>query len=194
MAREYKDSGIEWIGQSPKEWKVITLKHESQFINGYAFDSNDFKLEGDVRVVRIGDIGLSIDWNNCIYVNNSAILLDAYKICNGDILIAMSGATTGKCCLATNIKEAYINQRVGIIRSEKRKLVFFSLLAPYFKEYVNLNNAGSAQPNISSKAIGEFPLVMPKSLSEQQKIVDYLDKVCGEVDEMVALQETMIEE
>jgi len=194
MAREYKDSGIEWIGQIPKEWKVIKLKHESQFINGYAFDSNDFKLEGDVRVVRIGDIGLSIDWNNCIYVNNSAILLDAYKICNGDILIAMSGATTGKCCLATNIKEAYINQRVGIIRSEKRKLVFFSLLAPYFKEYVNLNNAGSAQPNISSKAIGEFPLVMPKSLSEQQKIVDYLDKVCGEVDEMVALQETMIEE
>ena len=194
MAREYKDSGIEWIGQIPKEWEVIKLKHESQFINGYAFDSNDFKLEGDVRVVRIGDIGFSIDWNNCIYVNNSAILLDAYKICNGDILIAMSGATTGKCCLATNIKEAYINQRVGIIRSEKRKLVFFSLLAPYFKEYVNLNNAGSAQPNISSKAIGEFPLVMPKSLSEQQKIVDYLDKVCGEVDEMATLQETMIEE
>ena len=31
-------------------------------------------------------------------------------------------------------------------------------------------------------------------LSEQQKIANYLDKVCGEVDEMVALQEQMIEE
>lgn len=194
MACEYKDSGIEWIGQIPKEWEVIKLKYESQFINGYAFDSNDFKIDGEIRVVRIGDIGLSIDWDNCIYVKYPAFSLDTFKVSNGDILIAMSGATTGKCCLVTNAKEAYINQRVGIIRSDKRKHVFYSLLAPYFKEYVNLNNMGSAQPNISSKAIGEFPLVMPKSLIEQQKIADYLDKVCGEVDKMMALQETMIEE
>lgn len=193
MSREMVNSGIPWIGDIPKDWKVKRLKQESVFINGYAFNSDDFKIDEGVKVIRIGDIGLNIDFDNCVRTITDKSLLTPFRINIGDVLVAMSGATTGKCCIVNDQEEAYINQRVGIIRSDINKYVYYSLQTPYFIEYVNLNNAGSAQPNISSKSIGEFPILVMQ-FPEQQKIASFLDKKCAEVDEMIALQEKIIEE
>lgn len=179
-----KDSGIEWIGQIPEHWEVKRLKQESVFINGFAFDSEDFKIDDGVRVIRIGDIGLKADFENCVRAITNPNILTPYRIENGDILIAMSGATTGKCCIVDEAEEAYINQRVGIIRSDIRKIIYYSLQTPYFMEFVNLNNAGSAQPNISSKAIGEFPILNMPTI-EQQAIADYLDEKCADIDSLI---------
>ena len=193
MTREMKDSGIPWIGEIPENWEVKRLKQESIFINGFAFDSEEFKIDEGVRVIRIGDIGLKADFENCVRAITNSSILKPYRIEDGDILIAMSGATTGKCCIVDKSEEAYINQRVGIIRSDIRKIIYYSLQTPYFMEFVNLNNAGSAQPNISSKAIGEFPILSIPT-TEQQRIAEFLDRKCAEVDEMIALQEQIIEE
>lgn len=191
--RAMKDSGIPWIGEIPENWEVKRLKQESIFINGFAFDSEDFKIDEGVKVIRIGDIGLKADFENCVRAITNSSILKPYRIEDGDILIAMSGATTGKCCIVDKSEEAYINQRVGIIRSDIRKIIYYSLQTPYFMEFVNLNNAGSAQPNISSKAIGEFPILSIPT-TEQQRIAEFLDRKCGEVDEMIGLQEQIIEE
>ena len=193
MSREMKDSGIPWIGEIPKDWEIKRLKQESVFINGYAFNSDDFKIDEGVKVIRIGDIGLNVDFDGCVKTIVDTNLLTPFRIKDGDILIAMSGATTGKCCIVDKAEEAYINQRVGIIRSDINKFIYYSLMTPYFMEFVNLHNAGSAQPNISSKAIGEFPILM-MSLPEQQKIASFLDRKCSEIDEMIALQEQIVEE
>lgn len=193
MSRTMKDSGIPWIGEIPEGWKVKRLKQESVFINGFAFDSEDFKVDEGVRVIRIGDIGLRADFESCVRAITNPYILTPYRIENGDILIAMSGATTGKCCIVDEVEEAYINQRVGIIRSNLCKIIYYSLQTPYFMEFVNLNNAGSAQPNISSKAIGEFPILLPP-LAEQHLIAAFLDKKCSEIDSLIDLQEQMIEE
>ena len=193
MAREMKHSGIEWIGEIPKEWKLSRLKYYSSFINGFAFNSDVFTLEFGCKVIRIGDISQRLDFEKCVRANVKTELLQPYRINNNDIVIAMSGATTGKCCVAHNVEEAYINQRVGIIRCKNYSYIYYLLQTDSFMEYIKLNNAGSAQPNVSGSSIGNYPLLVPP-LSEQQKIASYLDKVCGEVDEMIALQEQMIEE
>ena len=62
-----------------------------------------------------------------------------------------------------------------------------------FTEQFELYGAGTTFKEISATNFANFIVCMPP-FSTQQKIADYLDKVCGEVDEMVALQETMIEE
>ena len=105
----------------------------------------------------------------------------------------MSGATTGKCCIAKDVEEAYINQRVGIIRCDNYSYVYYSLQTDYFMEYINLNNAGSAQPNVSGTSIGNFPLLVP-SLDEQQSIASYLDTKCAEIDALIAIKQAKIEE
>ena len=191
-AAPMRDSGIEWIGSIPEHWEVKRLKQESVFINGFAFDSEDFKIDDGVRVIRIGDIGLKADFENCVRAITNPNILTPYRIENGDILIAMSGATTGKCCIVDEAEEAYINQRVGIIRSDIRKIIYYSLQTPYFMEFVNLNNAGSAQPNISSKAIGEFPILNMPTI-EQQAIADYLDEKCADIDSLIQTKQSKID-
>ena len=47
MAREYKDSGIEWIGQIPKEWEVCRLKNVGYLYGGLTGKAGDDFNVGD---------------------------------------------------------------------------------------------------------------------------------------------------
>ena len=64
MAREYKDSGIEWIGQIPKEWEIATLKQIGTYINGYAFKLEDWTDSGK-PIIRIQDLTGSMGCLSC---------------------------------------------------------------------------------------------------------------------------------
>ena len=59
-------------------------------------------------------------------------------------------------------------------------------------EYINLNNAGSAQPNVSGSSIGNFPILVPP-LPEQHSIATYLDTKCSEIDSLITLKRQKIE-
>ena len=62
--------------------------------NGFAFSSNDYKPQG-IPLVRISNIiHNTIDITDCVYIEG--ITANKFKISKGDLLIAMSGATTGK--------------------------------------------------------------------------------------------------
>lgn len=178
-----KDSGVEWIGEVPEGWNLIPLKAIISFINGYAFDSNDFKDEGEVKVIRISNIADgTIDYEGIAFVHQNQTLCP-YLTKAGDLLIAMSGATTGKVGF-DNIGGAYVNQRVGIIRSDFQKWVYYWLNTSYFKEYIYLSALGSAQPNISSKGIKNFRILFPSN-EEYERIVENLELLCQKVDNAI---------
>ena len=188
---KYKDSGIAWIGEIPEHWDTYQLKRCSKFINGYAFNSNHFNKDKGIPVIRIGDIlNEQISFENIVYVqeNNELEKFMAHK---NDILIAMSGATVGKIGIYSTEDKVYINQRVGIIRTIQYNFIKRMFTTNGFVDYVNLSSAGSAQPNISSEEIVNFYIPAP-SIKEQQLIATYLDQKCGEIDELITLQEEMI--
>ena len=198
MAREMKDSGVEWIGQIPKEWKVIKLKKIMTFLNGYAFEGNRLSFEGKYPVIRIGDIfnnKIDIKNSNKInLINDEEKFLEKFLIKQNDILIAMSGATVGKLAFIDDIKEkVYINQRVGILRSNMNKYLFYSLANNMFLKYIYLLSIGSAQPNISSVGIENYIIAIP-SLEEQEKIANYLDKKITDIDLIIEKTKTTIED
>ena len=188
---KYKDSGIAWIGEIPEHWNTYQLKRCSKFINGYAFNSNHFYKDKGIPVIRIGDIlNEQISFENIVYVqeNNELEKFMAHK---NDILIAMSGATVGKIGIYSTEDKVYINHRVGIIRTIQYNFIKRMFTTNGFVDYVNLSSAGSAQPNISSEEIVNFYIPAP-SIKEQQLIATYLDQKCGEIDELITLQEEMI--
>lgn len=187
-----KDSGVEWIGQVPEHWEVKRLKFNSKFINGFAFKSDSFSDDGEYPVIRIGDIyNDGISYDNIVYVPLNSEL-DNYKVRNNDILIAMSGATVGKVGLCNSNDGGYINQRVGIVRSEIYKLIWYNLLSPKFLEYIYLMSDGSAQPNISSKGIRDYYIAIP-SHEEQQEIIEYLTKEVSKIDAQISKANRRIE-
>ena len=80
--------------------------------NGYAFDSSDFSEIG-VPVIRISNLSAGIATAHNAERVKENFQLERFKIKKGDILIAMSGATTGKFAKYSSEEVAYQNQRVG---------------------------------------------------------------------------------
>lgn len=193
--RAMKDSGVEWIGKIPTHWNVTKLKNLNTFINGYAFNSSDLNNEKKgYPVIRIGDFdnkGLNADISNYTEIDfkNS----ENYLIQNDDILIAMSGATVGKVAIVKNMnKPHFINQRVGIIRSDIPSYIYHYLNSGEFLKYVYIESEGSAQPNISSSGINNFPIPAIR-IYEQQKIAAFLEEKVSHIDNIIGDTKKSIE-
>lgn len=196
MTRAMKDSGIEWIGEIPEDWDIVKIKHLCDFYNGYAFDSSDFKFDGNCSVIRIGDIAQgTINLDTCAKVEADGDTLEKYALKKDDIVIALSGATIGKVgYIETTPDNTYINQRVAIIRSRINKLIYQWLNAGYISSNIPILSNSSAQPNISTQTIGNLFVSLPSSMPEQQKIADLLDEKCSHIDSVLEKTRASIEE
>ena len=155
--------------------------------SGYAFKSEQFSDEG-IPVVRIGNItnnGLSLD--DAVYFGEEFWEKNQnYRVNQNDILIAMSGATVGKCCLSESKERLLLNQRVAAITVSEGiniKYIYHIINSDYFANYVLENSAGCAQPNISAKQLMNFE-IKDNARQFQDSIAKTLDKV----DELIALR------
>ena len=187
----FKHSGVEWLGQIPKHWEIVKLNKIVNFRNGFAFENYELSVDFKIPVIRIGDIqNEQVTYETCLKTNSKSNLSD-FQIKEKDILIALSGATTGKIAFVTNSSVAYINQRVAIIRSKNNEFIRYLLLSHRFSIYVWLTCYGSAQPNISTREIGDFYISLPP-LNEQRQIAEFLDKKCEKIDKAISLIEQEI--
>jgi type I restriction enzyme S subunit len=111
---------------------------------------------------------------------------DAFTVEKGDILVAMSGATTGKIGYYAHDFIAYLNQRVGKFLPNVDELnaryLYHFLLSQNQKIYSLAG--GGAQPNLSSNALKakiNIPIPYPsdpvRSVAEQERIAIILDKL-----------------
>ena len=178
-------------------WTYKKLGEVSSFQNGFAFKSNLFRKEG-CPIVRISNIqNEEVQTDDIVYFNKEdyPVNFDNYKIFPNDILIAMSGGTTGKLGINTTNTIFYQNQRVGVIREDKKTLnhrFLFYFLHTKSEESLKIA-AGAAQPNLSTAQIKDFIIPLP-SLPEQQSIVDYLDSAFAKIDAMKANAEKALNE
>ncbi|ELC4807500.1 restriction endonuclease subunit S [Campylobacter jejuni] len=188
--KNFKESGIEWLGEIPEHWEVVKINKIVTFVNGYAFENFDFNPIFEIPVIRIGDMQKEkILYDNCLKTKTKE-KLKQFLISNNDILIALSGATTGKIAFCDTDNKAYINQRVAIVRS-KLKLVKYYFLTRGFSLLIELACNGSAQPNISTKEIGEFKIPLPP-LKEQEQIANFLDEKCKKIANFIEKKEKLI--
>ena len=196
MTRTMKNSGIEWIGEIPEAWCTVKIKYLCNFYNGYAFDSSDFKFDGNCSVVRIGDISQgTINLDTCAKVESDSTTLSKYALRKDDIVIALSGATIGKVgYIEITPDNTYINQRVAIIRSDINRLIYQWLNAGYISSNIPILSNSSAQPNISTQTIGNLFVSLPSSSLESQKIADFLDEKCSHIDSVLEKTRASIEE
>ena len=168
--------------QLPEGWSICKLSKLCKIENGFAFSSNDYKSEG-TPLIRISNIvNNSIDLTDCVYIQNNAEY--RFVVNKGDLLIAMSGATTGKMGVYSFERTAFLNQRVGNIKILDGSLLSADYRNVYMQSKVDdiLKFAyGGAQPNISASVIGDFDILLPP-LEEQKRIVCTVNKVFTKLD------------
>lgn len=170
----------------PSEWVLTELGNYIYLKNGFAFKSSDYleSSQTTVPIIRISDI------QNNLVTTDSAIhvlpnkLAESFTISKGDLLIAMSGATTGKVGIFNESEIAYQNQRVGnlkLINEELGNKSFRNYLIQSLSKKILDIAYGGAQPNISGKAIEEIMIPLPPK-AEQERIAELLDSHLAQVE------------
>ena len=161
-----------------KHREVKQLGEVCEFQNGFAFKSKTYKPSGS-PILRITNIkNDSLDTNDLVYFDKKDYKekFEKYEVFKGDLVIAMSGATTGKLGVNTTDTVFYLNQRVGkfLPKKELLKEYLYFYLSTKVEENLKIS-AGAAQPNLSTEQIRSFSIPLP-TLPEQRRIVTILDE------------------
>ncbi|MCW8346019.1 restriction endonuclease subunit S [Vibrio sp. ZSDZ65] len=166
------------LGMIPKGWKAGCLGDFTSVQGGYAFKSKSFIEQGNpvVKIKNIVGDG-TIRLNDCQCVDDDLASSSLrFKLNNGDILMAMTGATVGKSGLYVGDgRNAYLNQRVARFKSslevDDNYFTYLNLQHPVVFNTIVKTAHGSAQPNISAKGIEQTPVIVP-SLNAISKFED----------------------
>ena len=163
----------------PKGWVETELGNFAFLKNGYAYKTTQFQEYG-IPILKISNITKDgkVDISSPQYVDES-LLNESFLVRKGDIVIAMSGATTGKFGIYNADELLLQNQRVGNIKLYSDNLgnkKFLFYLISSLKQEIEDKAYGGAQPNISSSLIESIQIGLP-TLPEQERIVAKLDKL-----------------
>ena len=170
--------------------------------SGYAFKSKDWVDEGK-PVIKIKDIdGITIDITNLNYVKNKSQLSKAsnFEVFGKEIVMALTGATTGKIGVIPKNFKGYVNQRVGLFyaKTELSYAVLWSILQQQniITDLIKLSS-GSAQANLSPFSVNSYDLnVTFKDLIELDKVLSPLYELfcsnLSEIQRLSKLRDTLL--
>ena len=153
--------------------KEYLLKEIANVKNGYAFDSSKYSDKG-IPIIRIADIKDNIDLSKCVCIDEE--INKEFLIKKGSLLIALSGATTGKMGVFSDNKIAYLNQRICSIYTKNKDISqeFLIYFLKSIQKKIIVNSYGGAQPNISSRWIENIKIKVP-NIEIQKKISKKLE-------------------
>ncbi len=198
---EMKDSGIEWIGMIPKNWSVTRMQEIGTYKKGpfgSAITKNMF-VEKDDNTYKV------YEQKNAIYKNVELgyyyIPFSIYKrlkefaIIPQDIIVSCAG-TIGECyIMPNNMEKGIINQALMRIRlKENINKNYFIYVFDIVLTYANLKYSnGSAMKNIPPFSVLKKLGIPLPSVQEQEKIANYLDDFCNEIDGVIVDKKKQLE-
>lgn len=195
-----KESGIDWIGQIPEEWRVRPIKHivETPVTDGphetpVLYETGIPFLSAEAVKDGVLDFNFKRGY---ISLKDHDRFKKKISPKKDDIFIVKSGATTGNVGIVNTDEIFDIWSPLALIRCNKtlaiQKYIYFYLLSTLFKSQVEFNWSFGTQQNIGMGVIERIKVILPP-VSEQQKIVEVLDKKTAQLDKAKALLEEQIQ-
>ena len=198
--RPMKDSGIEWIGDIPAEWKVASIGRFC-FVTklaGFEFTNDmmsNIQDSGDIPIVRAQNIKMGKFINNISEFIPYRISqkLERCALNRKCLIITFIGAGIGEVAifnepkryhLAPNVAKIVIN--VGMEHFVTEEYLLYFLMSFAGQEEINKIKKATAQPSLSMGTIRSIKMVLPDSIEEQSEIVSYLDMRCASIDALIA--------
>ncbi len=194
--QQYVNSGFDWVGEIPAQWNNLRLRFVCEFRNGYTPSkaNPDFWEDGTIPWYRMEDIR---DSGRKLNEAKQYVTKDAIKgggLFEAGSFILATTATIGEH--AVLIVDSLANQRFTNLKI--RKSLSQRLLTDYFfyylfviDDYCKATTKTSTFPAVSMELLKNCHVVFP-SKQEQLAIVDYLDKKCSEIDNVISAQQKRI--
>ena len=179
---EYKDSGVQWLGEIPSHWTIMPLKYSGRFCKG--------KLPSNTNDNCLGKpiIGASEMNGNMpsVYSEDNSVP----QCTQNDILFLWDGANAG---LVSSFHDGIVASTVTKFTCDNSNIVstYLYYLEKNYQRYYKERVGGTTIPHMNSQYIASCPLLIP-SIQEQQAIADYLDTATTKIDEAIAQQQKMI--
>ncbi len=191
---DYKDSGIEWLGEAPEHWGVKRLKHLATVNDEALPETTDPGMEIDyVDIGNVDPIQGITDVEKLVFADAPSRARRIVR--QGDVIIstvrtylraiAQIGATDANLIVSTGF---------AVIRPWQMDdgFVAYAVNAPYFVERVVAHSVGVSYPAINASELVCLGIALP-SLTEQRAIAAFLDRETARIDDLVARKERLIE-
>ena len=170
-----KDSGVEWIGDVPEHWEILSLKHLCTMQSGKNLISEQIAPIGDYPVYGGNGLrGYFSDYNT-----------------TGDfLLVGRQGALCGNVHMVSGQFWA-TEHAVVTAPNEKVSLeyLYYLLVGMNLNQFVSPT---AAQPGLAVSTIQNIKTCLPP-MAEQQKAATYLHNTANQVDNLITIKQAKIE-
>ncbi len=196
----YKDSGVEWLGEIPSEWENSKLKYHSLIYNGNSISDNEksqyenLDRNFSVPYVSTKDINadyLSIDYENGMRISSNQTNFKIAK--KGSTLLCIEGGSAGKKLGILDENVGFVNKLACIDANNllDKKYSHYITRSSLFKYSFDLATTGLI-PGVSINQLKDFEIILPP-FQEQQQIADFLDKATSKIDKTIEKQTKLCE-
>ena len=199
---EYKDSGVEWIGEVPKHWEVCKLKHYSHIVLGKMLMTSPpknseglYTLEKYLKSKNVGWLQLFLDEDNIDEMWFNQYEKSIYKLQENDIVMNEGGDIGKVSCWRGVDFDCYIQNSINKITADYNR-VNAGFLCYWLYNLSSLGYFWSIVSQISiahltKEKLSNSPVVLPP-ISEQTAIATYLDTHCAKIDNLISIQQKRI--
>ena len=188
--REMKDSGIEWIGEIPKEWTVSRIKYIADIFGrigfrGYAKEDFVDEGEGAISLSPSNINGMDMSYEKCSYISwKKYYESPEIMVKEGDVIFVKTGSSFGKSSFISKLPmESTINPQLIVFKNIKidSNMFAYYIATKYIRAMSDLVVVGGTIPTMSQEKIKNFPVLIPPNAS-QSLIAKFLNDFSLNID------------
>lgn len=195
----YKDSGVEWLGEIPEEWIVSRIGFEAWVrarLGWKGLKAEEYVDDGYIFLSTPNIKDREIDFDNVNYINSERYdESPEIQLQIGDVLLAKDGSTLGTVNIVKALPNpATVNSSIAVITPYERLNGFFLkflLDSEYMKAVIQLFRGGMGVPHLFQEDINKFYIPIPL-LKTQKKIATFLDTEIAKIDGLIKDYEELI--
>lgn len=196
---ELKDSGVEWIGEIPRNWDLRKGSTIGNYSKGNGIKKDEVKELG-FPCIRYGEIytTYNVKFKETISFIDETTTKQSVKIKRGTLLLTGSGETLediGKCVVYMGDSEIYIGGDIIILTPQEDvnpEFLSYQINSECIRVQRELSGKGGIIIHIYSKSFRDMRFPLPP-ISEQEQIVKYIDTHTTEIDTLVSIEKRRIE-
>jgi len=192
--RKMKDSGVEWIGEIPVDWKLSKIKHHFSISSGTTPKSDEPEYwDGDIVWItpadfKTDDVYVSDGHRN---LSQEGYRVSSLQLVPAGSIIFSKRAPIGQVVI--NAIDLCTNQGcLAAVLNDDSDVRFYRYVMSIATEEFELAGSGTTFKEISATSFGNIHLPLA-SEQEQKKCADYLDKKCSKIDEIIEKEQAIIE-
>lgn len=196
-----KESGVQWVDKIPHHWASTRIGYGTWIrarLGWKGLKADEYVDDGIIFLSAFNIINNQLNLNNLNYISQYRYdESPEIKIKKGDILLVKDGAGIGKCAkIDDNFSGgASVNGSLAVISSYDKinyEYLYYYLLSSMFQNYILQVLNGMGVPHLTQEELRKIKIPLPP-ISEQNKISDYLNNKCKEINNIISDKKIQLE-